>query len=492
MSSSKSKRLSRNIAAPIAQVLISGVVLFVLYRFLYDELGVAQIGVWSLVMAASSVSRIGELGLSAGVVRFVAQALGQQDAARAADVIQTTTITLGLGVGLLLLAGLPFIGYALPMLLPTASVPVALQILPMALVSIWLMVLTSVFSGALDGCLRMDLRSALTAVSHLLYLGLAVVLVPKFGLKGIAWAQLIQYVALMLGMWLLLCRQIKCLPLIPYRWRLQYLKEMFGYGVRFQVITIMSMLFDPMVKVMMSKFGGVETLGFYEMANRLVLQCRGLIIEASRVLVPTIAALQNCNTDQIRRIFTTAYSLNFYVSVLFYSLLGVSMSVISILWLGHLQKAFVLFALLLSLGWFGNTIIGPSYFSNLGSGRLRENMISHILTSVISGLSGLVLGIRFGGAGVAAGVTLGLLGGGIFLLITHMRQMGLNWPTFLIPHRLLPLLLAGAVLSLVSNYWINQAPLLPYLLMAAACTAVLLVIMYPHPSRAVLMKFKLR
>lgn len=493
MSMHESKRFSRNIVAPIAQVLISGGVLFVLYRFLYDELGVAQIGVWSLVMAATSVSRIGELGLSAGIVRFVAQSLGQQDEPRAAEVIQTTAITLSLGIGALLLAGWPLIGYSLPLLLPAGSVPIALQILPMALMSIWLMVLTSVFSGALDGCLRMDLRSMLTATSQLLYLGMALILVPEFGLRGIAWAQLIQYLTLMLGLWLLLRKQIKCLPVIPYRWRAQSLREIFGYGVRFQVITITSMLFDPMIKVLVSKFGGVDTLGFYEMANRLVLQCRGIIIEASRVLVPTIAALQNCDDVQIRRIFTTAYSLNFYVSILLYSLLGISMSVISILWLGHLQKTFVLFALMLSLGWFGNTIIGPSYFSNLGSGRLRENMISHILMSVISGLSALALGVRFGGAGVAAGVTLGLLGGGVFLLIAHMRQLDLNWPSFLIPQHLLPLLIAGIVLSLVSNYWMSeQASLLTCLVTAAACAAVLLGIMYPHPSRAALVKFKLR
>ena len=76
------RRISANVIASIAQVLASSVAFFLLYRYLLDQLGVAQLGVWSLVLATTSVSRIGDLGLSAGVVKFVAQALAQGDARR--------------------------------------------------------------------------------------------------------------------------------------------------------------------------------------------------------------------------------------------------------------------------------------------------------------------------------------------------------------------------------------------------------------------------
>ena len=107
------KRISRNVIATITQVLISGAVFFVLYRYLYERLGVEQIGIWSLVLAATSISRIGDLGLSAGVVRFVAQAIGRRDTQRAADVIQTVTLTLGVFMAVLLAVGYSLFGLAL-------------------------------------------------------------------------------------------------------------------------------------------------------------------------------------------------------------------------------------------------------------------------------------------------------------------------------------------------------------------------------------------
>src|SRR5690242_15638942 len=97
-------RRRASVVASIVQVVVTGLVFFLLFRYLYERLGIEQIGVWSLVLATTSVSRIGELGLSAGVIRFVAQALGRRDEVRAAEVIQTVVVTLGLFMASVLLA----------------------------------------------------------------------------------------------------------------------------------------------------------------------------------------------------------------------------------------------------------------------------------------------------------------------------------------------------------------------------------------------------
>ncbi len=484
MNSIDPKRLTRNIVVPVTQVVISGLVLFVLYRFLYDQLGVAQIGVWSLIMAASSVSRIGELGLSAGVVRFVAKALGQNDEQRAVHVIQTTAITLGGSIGLALLAVYLLATELLQYLLPEDQVALALGIAPLAMGSIWLMVMTSVLSGGLDGCLRMDLRSILMAGSHILYLCLALIFVPRFGLEGIAWAQLIQYALLVTSLWVALRSQMKLLPWMPLHWRKSLLVEMFGYGLRFQVISIINMLFDPMIKVLMSKFGGLEALGIYEMANRLVLQCRGLIIEANRFMVPTVAALQKTEQKMNSVFFYKTYKYNFYVSLFLYGLLGIFSTTISIWWLGHLQETFVLFVLLLCIGWLANTIIGPSYFSNIGSGHLRDNVISHVISNIISLSTATGFGYMISGTGVAVGMVLGLLSGGLYLLVMHFRRLHLTSWRLLFPSGLVPSFVAGICLVIFSNYYpVANASLSSHITLAAISATSLFGIMYIHPIR---------
>jgi O-antigen/teichoic acid export membrane protein len=485
------KRISRNVVATVSQVVISGMVFFVLYRYLYDRLGVDQIGVWSLVLAATSISRIGDLGLSAGVVRFVAKALGRGDSQRAADVVQTIALTLAVSMATLLAACYPLFVLALNYYIPAHGVPIALSILPYALMSLWVMVVVSVFSGGLDGCMRMDLRSFLMGVSHLAYLGFSILLVPKYGLEGVAMAQLIQSVGLMVLMWWVLRLQMKELPLIPLHWKFTVLKEMFGYGVNFQIITIMNMLFDPVVKAMMSRFGGLEALGYYEMANRLILQGRAIIVEASRVMVPAIATLQEHDTTKATQLFMTSYRMMFYVAVLFYGLLGISITTISMLWLGNYQVTFIQFALLLNLGWFANTLIGPAYFSNLGSGKLRANMISHIIIGLCSLFVGVVLGLNYGGVGVVIGTVVGLIAGSMFLLISHIKQADLHWPTFIIPRTMTKLLMLSIFATFLSNYGMNQqSSLLMVSGVALLCSCIFLTFSFNHPNRKVLMGFR--
>jgi O-antigen/teichoic acid export membrane protein len=485
------KRISRNVIATVTQVLISGVVFFVLYRYLYDRLGVEQIGVWSLVFAATSVSRIGDLGLSAGVVRFVAQALGRGDTERAAEVVQTVVLTLGIFMATLLAIGYPLFVMALNYFLPVHSVPIALGILPYALISLWVMIVVSVFSGGLDGCMRIDLRSLLMGLSHLAYLGFSMLLVPKYGLEGVAMAQLIQSVGLMTLMWWVLRRQMKDLPLIPVHWKFTVLKEMFGYGLNFQIITIMNMLFDPVVKAMMSRFGGLEALGYYEMANKLILQGRALIIEASRVMVPAIATLQEHDTAKATQLFSISYRMTFYVAVLLYGLLGISITTISMLWLGHYQATFIQFSLLLNLGWFANTIIGPAYFSNLGSGMLRANMISHIIMGLCSLFVGFVLGLNFHGVGVVVGAIVGLIVGSLFLLVSYIKQANLHWPTFIIPQEMAKLLMLGILAIFLSNYGRDQQSSLAMVSgVTLLCSSVFLVFSFNHPSRKMLMGYQ--
>jgi O-antigen/teichoic acid export membrane protein len=483
------KRINRNVVAIVTQVLVSGVVFFVLYRYLYDRIGVEQIGVWSLVLAATTVSRIGELGLSAGVVRFVAQALGRNDKQRAADVVQTIALTLGAFMAALLALGYPLFILVLGYFLPQHGVPIALGILPYALVSLWGMIIASVFSGGLDGCMRMDLRSILTAISHLVYLGFSMLFVPRYGLIGVVIAQLMQSNGLMVLLWLTLRRQMKALPLVPWHWKYSILKEMIGYGVNFQIISVMNMLFDPLVKVLMSKFGGLEELGYYEMANRLILQVRAMIIESSRVMVPAVAALQAHEADKVKQLFITAYRLIFYVAVLFFGVLGVLLPIISILWLGHYQVLFVQFALLLNLAWFANTLVNPAYFANLGTGALRPNMIAHLIIISFTAIIGWVLGTYYGGVGIVVSTVISLVVGSMFVLVVYISGIGVKWSKFIIPEGMYGLLFLAISVIFISNLVCGLQPLTVSMLgTVSCCICSLLIFGWVNPAKYLILR----
>lgn len=473
-----------SVIASTAQVVLSGAVFFIVFRYLYDQLGVDQIGVWSLVLATTSISRVGELGLSAGVVRYVAQALGRDQTQRAADIVQTVCLALMMFMGGLLLALYPVCASFLGHLVPHQQEALALAILPYALLSLWINVAASVFAGALDGCRRIDMRCFATGASHLIFLVLVLLLTPKSGLVGVAQAQLWQAAFLILITWWLLRSQLRCLPLLPFRCRIALLREMMGYGLSFQAISIMNLLFEPVTKALLSKFGGLAALGHYEMANKLLLQGRSVIVEAGRILVPSVAALDKIDAAQTRELFVTSYLLTFFVSVVFYGMLGISLAGVSLVWLGRLDVEFLLFALLLNLGWFVNTLIGPAYFSNLGSGQLRHNVVSHLIMGLVASIAGWALGRLFGGIGVVSGTVLGLVSGSLYLLIAYLRGAGFVWSISIIPRGQVPLLLLAVALCMVSQVYSMQFPGKAAIFTASLASALALLCMgWSNPVR---------
>lgn len=449
--------ISKNVTAVILQVIFNSVVLFLLYRYLYQKLGVEQIGIWSLVLATTSIGRIGEGGLSAGAVRFVAQALGQDNPKRAADIVQTLILTVGIITGVLLLVGYPMFGWALRHVLPEESLATAFSILPYALGSFWALLVVGVVSGGLDGCMRMDLRSLLMGISSLVYLGFTVMLVPRMGLRGVALAQLIQSLALLVSMWWILRRQLRDLPWIPWRWRYDIIRGMFNYGANYQAITYAGMLFDPIVKGLMGRFGGLSALGYFEMANKLVLQARSLIIAGTRVLVPASARLSEHDKEGVARLFIEAYRLTFYVSTVFFGMIGILLTLVNVLWIGHYEVLFVEFGLVLNLGWYSNTIMGPAYFSNMGSGQLKPNLITHLIVIIFAPMLGACLGLSFSGVGVAIGAAISLILGSLYLLVSNFNRAGLSWRHHMIPKGMALLFLSSLGLPVLSNLGMGQS-----------------------------------
>ena len=105
--------------------------------------------------------------------------------------------------------------------------------------------------------------------------------------------------------------------------------------MNFQIISISTMCYEPVTKVLLSKYGGVSLVGYFEMATRLVQQFRAVIISANQVLVPTIAHLKEKNPEKIQGIYLTSYQLLFYLSIPMYSMIILCSPIISELWIGH-------------------------------------------------------------------------------------------------------------------------------------------------------------
>jgi len=481
----------RNATVSVAQTVISGLVLFFLYRYLIAHLGTQQLGLWTVILASTSVARLSDMGLTGSVVKFVARYHALKDDEQAAAVVQTSAISIALVMAVLVLAIYPMLGDVLKLAIPIASMPQALTILPWAILSLWFGSVGGVFQSGLDGCQRMDIRNILMIVGNVLFLGAAFLLVPHYGLEGLAVGQAAQGLLLMVMSWLVLRRQLTTLPWLPMRWSKAKFKEMFVYAVNFQINSIAVLLFDPITKLLMSRYGGLTSAAYYEMASQLVLKLRGLLIAANQALAPAVAVLHETAPEKVRQLYLKTYRLLFFVSVPFYATILIALPLVSVLWIGHSEAQFLQFGTMLAFGWGLNTVIGSAYFINLGTGDLKWNSISHVVMAILNVLLGLILGPKFGGLGVAVSAMFALVVSSWLVIYALHKHYKISFRTLVPTEHYL--LLFVVLLCLAASTWINAIHLLDQSAVISGAInlvvyfAIIGVVIWFHPYKFLLL-----
>src|SRR5579863_4937003 len=308
------KQLLWNALTTFAQVLASAAVLFFLYRFLIRALGIERLGIWSLVLATTSLVVLANQGFSTSIVKFVAQYVARGSAPAVSALLQTALLTIGIGVALISFAIYPLCAWVLKIIVPASALPEAIAILPWALVSLWLNVILGLLQAGLAGHELYTLCNFVEVSGSVLYLASAYLLVPRHGLLGLAYAQAAVAAACLLATWVLLRRRLPDLPLIPRRWSKPLLREFAGYALQFQFITASQAVREPVAKALITKFGGLAMTGFYDMASRWVVTFRELIVQANQVLVPTVSGLRERDPDAIPRLYRESYRLVFFLA----------------------------------------------------------------------------------------------------------------------------------------------------------------------------------
>ncbi|NCC37591.1 MAG: lipopolysaccharide biosynthesis protein, partial [Chloroflexia bacterium] len=302
-----------------------------------------------------------------------------------------------------------------------------MAILPYALVSLWLTVVAAVFQGGLDGCQRMDLRAGLVIAGQVLLLALAFWLVPQHGLVGLAWAQIGQAIFLAVIGRILLRYALPTLPRLPRQWRKHVLREMLGYGANLQAATLFMLLVDPVANALMARFGGPAAAGYFAMANQVVLKARSVIVAANQAIVPYIATLSESDSRRVDRPYNENMRVLAFVTMPTFALLFAWAGLFSWLLTGADQPEFVFFLGVVSLAWVVNIFTGPAYFTNMGTGSVGWNTLSHLIMGVLNAGLGWLLGSAYGTQGVLYAYTIAMITASAVLIIVFQHQNRVSW-----------------------------------------------------------------
>jgi O-antigen/teichoic acid export membrane protein len=373
--------------------------------------------------------------------------MGENSRARAGTTIQMALVGMAVLFCAASLSLFPLLNAGLALLIKDpSSLGQARALLPYALTTLVIGALSGVCLSALDGCQRMDLRAILGTTGSLVQLISAYCLVPRLALLGLAIGQVIQSVAVFVAGIALLLKLVGP-GLYDFKgWRKSTFVELIRYGTGFQAAAFGQILFEPAVKAILTRYSGLEFTGYYEMANRMILQLRSLLVSAYQSLVPYVAGALK-SEEELRGIYISSYRLLFFFAALGFGFVGLVLPFALQLWLGRFVPRFIEIGELCLLGWALNTLNTPAYFIFLGIGKLRWPVLAHTVIGVFSAGLGIVFGSLFGGFGVLAAVAAVLaFGSQIVSYAFHVRH-NIPW-RWLIPRETWPIGICSVLGSL--------------------------------------------
>lgn len=415
-----------NAITSLVQVLIGTIVYFVLYKYLINTIGIDQLGIWSLILSSTSILNISNMGFSSSVIKYVAKYKALENPEKITKIIQTSLISVTVISGLVLLILIPFANLILKFIVPINYLNISKAILPYSLFSLWINIQSGIFAATLDGFQRIEIKNIILISGALLYLILSFILVPVYGLFGVVYAQLLQVTIILITNLVLVKVVFPEFPIKKFHWDVVTFKEIYSYSIKFQGITITQMLYDPITKSLLTKYGGLSATGYYEMASRLVLKIRELIVSVFHVLVPVYATHIEKDNNQIKSTYILSFNYMIFLSTPLFVFLMLATPLISIILLDSFDYYFIIFTLILSAAWLINIFNVPAYFAYQGMGYLKWNLFSHLTIGILNLSLCYTLGLLFGSLGTVIGWALALSLGSLIIIHNFNLSHNLN------------------------------------------------------------------
>lgn len=382
----------RNVLAAFLAFVVNVALVAVSYRLLAKVGGVELIGIWSTLFAWASVVRFGDIGMASATLRFISL----HDARHEPDIIGGYLDT-GVLVNTAIFAvasGSLYLGFEryLPAILGEPAATIARSaVLPLC-ISIFLSNVAGALTGALQGLHKGYVSSILVTASNVLQLIAAIILIPRLGVGGLAWAQVLQYSLLILMVWLAICLEIG--PRLPNRFRMAHLKTMVLFSLRAQSASLLAGFLEPVSKIMIGRFAGLVTLGIYEVAFKSLWLWRTAVVASVTAMVPSMTSLLAEQRDTVTRLYQRSTILVTSLVAAGCVVIVLMSPVIAAVLIGQASDAYTRFLIILSVGIVISAYGSPAYNLGFVTGALAANIRATAEALVVAVVLCLAVGNR--------------------------------------------------------------------------------------------------
>lgn len=384
-----------------------------------------KLGLWSLILSVTSLATIGNLGFTGSLIKFSAEFSTNNEFKKINSILNCSVLGVSI-LSFVLLTVVYFLGYYfLGYFVEEKWVVIGQNLLFYALISLYINVLAGLYFSTLEGLNLAYLKSVAFIFATLIYVILSVIFISIYDIIGLGYAQVCQAVVfLILGV--LFCMfKIKNFKLLLLNWDSSLMKKVFNYGLNFQMIGIAQMLYDPITKAILAKYGGLNYVAIFEMASKLVVQVRAIVANIIQTLTPKIVKLNALfGKEKIVDAYKQINNINLILVFVSIAVIIPFGNILSIILLGSSDNNFILALVIISIGWMINSLNIPSYIVNLATSNLRWNVVAHISIGVLNLILCILIGyLSQNGIYIISSWVIALILGSLLIIYEfHKRQ----------------------------------------------------------------------
>lgn len=412
----------KNIVFVLSSVLVNAITLFIIYKYALTKFGSELASIWALVMSISGAAKLADFGLASAIPKFISESISKKNIKDLKQVVATaffSVLFFGLTIGCFI-----FIAFYLfaDKLFNVEQLKIANTLILYGLPSFVITAVGNSLLFSLDGWGDGHYRAKITIFGVVLYALLALVLGQSIGIKGLVLAHLLQGLFVFTASSIYLFKKISCYFFVLNLFSLKHFKSMFKVSINLQLISILSLFGDNLVKILIGHYAEIKLVVFYEMASKLVSQIRMLAISGCQLLVPiiskNIADGYANNNDIVIKTFNYLVPINIIIFSGMYS----ASPLISMLWIGEVNDVFIYTFLLLSFCMMTNIPVAPLYFANLADGNVFSNLKGQLIISLANISLGFTLGYYFSYYGVVTSYALSVVLGSLYLGLDYKER----------------------------------------------------------------------
>lgn len=295
MSSRKTEQVNffKSSISGIAQVLLMAVLTLVGIPIFINYLGTERYGLFALVSLIGNLNVFTNLGLNQSLVKFVAE---RKDVPHANAYIVSAWVMIHLLVVPACLLCWFFDDTILRLLsVPTHLLAEVRNLYALLLIANYFLLVGQLFTSVLDAIQKNHLTNTWQSCYNIMYWagGIVALVVFKGGLTSLGFVTLLSAMGWFILVGLSFAKHWG-LPNIPSTSMLkQTSRILIKYSSKMYTIGLLTMLYEPLTKIIVGRFFGVQEVGFLEIGFRVRGLLWGLVSKITYPLYPWIASIED-------------------------------------------------------------------------------------------------------------------------------------------------------------------------------------------------------